>query len=134
MLKAEQLAFAQEQRVLTDVRLEYYEVLIAQRRLEVAQRLVAIADEASQTAVALCKSRSMTAWACWRWDFYGVADQHCLRFHEKGGKVREIPVRHDLLAFLNAYLDLGGLRYSESSSPLFRAAVRRTKRLTQSTA
>ncbi len=66
-----------------------------------------------------------------RSDFYEVADQHCLRFHEKGGKVREIPVRHDLLEFLNAYLEVSGLRYSESSSPLFRTAVRRTKRLTQ---
>lgn len=66
-----------------------------------------------------------------RSDFYGVADQHCLRFHEKGGKVREIPVRHDLLEILNAYLEVSGLRYSEPSSPLFRTAVRRTKRLTQ---
>ena len=56
VLKAEQLAFAQEQRVFTDVRLGYYEVLIAQRRLEVTQRLVAIADEASQTAEALFKA------------------------------------------------------------------------------
>ena len=66
-----------------------------------------------------------------RSDFYDVADQHCLRFHEKGGKVREIPVRHDLLEFLNAYLDVSGLRCSEPSVPLFRTAVRRTKRLTQ---
>ena len=66
-----------------------------------------------------------------RSDFYEVADQYCLRFHEKGGKVREIPVRHDLLEFLNAYLDVSGLRYSEPSSPLFRTAIRRTKRLTQ---
>ena len=25
-------------------------------------------------------------------DFYDVGDQHCLRFAEKGGKSREIPV------------------------------------------
>lgn len=54
-----------------------------------------------------------------------------LPFHEKGGKVREIPVRHDLLEFLNTYLEMSGLRYSEPSSPLFRTTVRRTKRLTQ---
>lgn len=66
-----------------------------------------------------------------RSDFYEVADQHCLRFHEKGGKVREIPVRHDLLEFLHAYLEVSGLRYSEPSLPLFRTVVRRTKRLTQ---
>ena len=55
----------------------------------------------------------------------------CLRFHEKGGKVREIPVRHDLLEFLHAYLEVSGWRYSEPSLPLFRTVVRRTKRLTQ---
>jgi len=66
-----------------------------------------------------------------RSDFYEVADQHCLRFHEKGGKVREIPVRHDLLEFLHTYLEVSGLSYSEPSSPLFRTAIRRTKRLTQ---
>lgn len=66
-----------------------------------------------------------------RSDFYEVAGQACLRFHEKGGKVREIPLRHDLLEFLQAYLDLSGLRFAEPSSPLFRTAVRRTRRLTQ---
>jgi site-specific recombinase XerD len=64
-----------------------------------------------------------------RRDFYEVGDQCCLRFHEKGGKVREIPVRHDLQRALNAYLDQSGLRNAEPSSPLFRSATRRTKRL-----
>lgn len=65
-----------------------------------------------------------------RRDFYEVGDQFCLRFHEKGGKVREIPVRHDLQLSLNEYLDQSGLRYADPSSPLFRTAIRRTKRLT----
>lgn len=64
-----------------------------------------------------------------RRDFYEVGDQCCLRFHEKGGKVREIPVRHDLQLAIAAYLDQSGLQYAEPSSPLFRSAVRRTKRL-----
>ncbi len=66
-----------------------------------------------------------------RSDCYEVAGQACLRFHEKGGKVREIPVRHDLLEFLQAYLDQSGLRFAEPASPLFRTTVRRTRRLTQ---
>lgn len=53
ILKAEQMAFAQEQRVLTDVRLGFYDVLIAQRRMAVTQQLVAIADDALKTAEAL---------------------------------------------------------------------------------
>ncbi|MEO8497129.1 MAG: TolC family protein, partial [Planctomycetota bacterium] len=60
ILKAEQLAYAQEQRVLTDVRLGYYDVLIAQRRMEVTERLVAIADDASQTAEALFKAAEVS--------------------------------------------------------------------------
>jgi cobalt-zinc-cadmium efflux system outer membrane protein len=60
ILKAAQLAFAQEQRVLTDVRLGYYDVLIAQRRTEVTQRLVAIADDASGTAEALFQAKEVS--------------------------------------------------------------------------
>ncbi|MBN8625761.1 MAG: tyrosine-type recombinase/integrase [Planctomycetes bacterium] len=63
-------------------------------------------------------------------DFYDVGDQFCLRFHEKGGKVREIPVRHDLQLALNEYLDQSGLRSADPASPLFRTANRRTKKLT----
>jgi len=37
---------AQQQRVLTDVRLGFYEVLIAQRRVEVCETLLGVADEA----------------------------------------------------------------------------------------
>jgi integrase/recombinase XerD len=65
-----------------------------------------------------------------RSDFYEVAGQACLRFQEKGGKILEIPLRHDLLAFLQAYLDQSGLQDAEPSSRLFRSAMRRTKRLT----
>jgi len=65
-----------------------------------------------------------------RGDFYDLGDQFCLRFTEKGGKSREIPVRHDLQQFINEYLTAGGLEYSEKSTPLFRTTVRRTKTLT----
>lgn len=65
-----------------------------------------------------------------RRDFYEVCNQFCLRFHEKGGKLREIPVRHDLQLAINEYLDLSGLRYAELTSPLFVTANRRTKLLT----
>ena len=65
-----------------------------------------------------------------RRDFYEIGDQYFLRFHEKGGKVREIPVRHDLQQALNDYLDRNGLRQADPSSPLFRTAIRRTNRMT----
>jgi site-specific recombinase XerD len=65
-----------------------------------------------------------------RGDFYDTGDQFCLRFTEKGGKVREIPVRHDLLMYLRAYLDAAGLNNQQQAVPLFRSAVRRTRQLT----
>lgn len=57
--------------------------------------------------------------------------QYCLRFEEKGGKSRLIPVRHDLEGFLLEYLDVAGLREAKDG-PLFRSAVRKTKTLTES--
>lgn len=66
-----------------------------------------------------------------RADFYWSADQACLRFTEKGGKSREIPVRHDLQQFIVAYLASAGCEFSDKALPLFRVAVRRTRRLTQ---
>jgi site-specific recombinase XerD len=52
--------------------------------------------------------------------------QYTLRFSEKGGKSREIPVRHDLQELLLAYIGAAGI----TEGPLFRTAVRRSKRLT----
>jgi integrase/recombinase XerD len=52
--------------------------------------------------------------------------QYALRFSEKGGKSREIPVRHDLEQLLRDYIDAAKI----TEGPLFRTAVRRTKQLT----
>src|SRR4029077_11259165 len=52
--------------------------------------------------------------------------QYALRFSEKGGKAREIPVRHDLQEILLGYIEAAGI----TEGPLFRTAVRRTKKLT----
>ena len=65
-----------------------------------------------------------------RGDLYDVGNQFCLRFTEKGGKSREIPVRHDLYGFIHEYLKSGAIEYSEKSTPLFRTTIRRTRRLT----
>lgn len=54
-----------------------------------------------------------------------------LHFEEKGGKSREIPVRHDLEQMLLAYINGSRLRDAPKHSPLFRTAYRRTGRLTE---
>lgn len=68
-----------------------------------------------------------------RGDFYDLGDEYCLRFAEKGGMSREIPVRHDLKQFIGKYLAAGGMEYADKSKPLFRTTIRKTKKLTQNT-
>ncbi len=53
--------------------------------------------------------------------------QYSLRFSEKGGKSRAIPVRHDLEQFLLEYVRAAGI----AEGPLFRTANRKTKTLTK---
>lgn len=65
-------------------------------------------------------------------DLYDDGDQYCLHFLDKGGKSRDIPVRHDLQALLRTYLNTAGLSLGESSSvPLFRTARRNADSLSQ---
>jgi integrase/recombinase XerD len=50
----------------------------------------------------------------------------------KGGKSREIPVRHDLEAIIFDYLAAAGLRDAPKDAPVFQSAVRKEKRLSGS--
>jgi site-specific recombinase XerD len=52
--------------------------------------------------------------------------QYSLRFAEKGGKMREIPVRHDLERFLRDYIRVAEI----AEGPLFRTTIGKTGRLT----
>jgi integrase/recombinase XerD len=63
-------------------------------------------------------------------DFQYDGSQFVLRFQEKGGKSREIPVRHDLEGFIRAYLDVAGIAGEAKDRPLFRSLKRRTGQLT----
>ena len=53
--------------------------------------------------------------------------QYSLRFSEKGGKSREIPVRHDLEQFLLEYIEAAKI----TKGRLFRTAYLKTKTLTR---
>ena len=57
-------------------------------------------------------------------------DQWTLRFHEKGGKSRQLPVRHDLERMLRDYIQAAGLDDAPGDTPLFRSARRTSGRLT----
>jgi len=55
-------------------------------------------------------------------DYRNLGEQRALRFREKGGKDREIPVRHDLEGWVNEYATAAGIAEDARSAPLFRAA------------
>ena len=55
--------------------------------------------------------------------------QRVLRFREKGGKQREIPVRHDLDRWLGEYLAAAGIEADPKESPLFHSALGKQKQL-----
>jgi site-specific recombinase XerD len=63
-------------------------------------------------------------------DFQHDGGQYVLRLQGKGGKSREIPVRHDLEKFILAYVEAADIAAEGKDSPLFRAGNGRTKRLT----
>jgi integrase/recombinase XerD len=58
-------------------------------------------------------------------DFINEGTQFSLRFHEKGGKQRNIPVRHDLQTLLNSYLDTIDPARIGKDVPLFRTLSRK---------
>jgi integrase/recombinase XerD len=61
-------------------------------------------------------------------DFIDLGDQHVLRFREKGGKERRIPVRHDLQQMIQDYIDAANLTRESPTAPLFRAAPKHRTR------
>jgi site-specific recombinase XerD len=62
-------------------------------------------------------------------DFYHAGQQWMLHFAEKGGKSREIPVRHDLEQIVNEYIDAAGLRGAQKDTPLFQRAMKKQRQL-----
>lgn len=54
-------------------------------------------------------------------DYFKSGKRMWFRFHEKGGKLHEVPVHHAAEEFLDAYLRAAGIE-GDKPSPLFRAA------------
>ena len=92
--------------------------------------LVGLRDRAIAAVLMYAASRADAVARLRRGSPYHADDQFMLHFDEKGGKSREIPVRHDLEQMLFAYLDAAGLRQAGKDTPLFRTAFRKTKQVT----
>jgi site-specific recombinase XerC len=58
-------------------------------------------------------------------DYYPSGKRFLLRFKEKGGKEKELPVHHKLEELLDHYLKASGLD-KEPQSPLFPASIGKT--------
>ncbi len=93
--------------------------------------LVGLRDRVLLALLIYTASRAGAVTKLRRGDFYHAGEQWMLHFTEKGGKSREIPVRHDLEQWLFTYLDRAGLREAPKDALLFRSAVRRTGQLTE---
>jgi len=91
---------------------------------------VGLRDRAIIAILIYTASRAGAVAALRRGSFYHAGDQWMLHFEEKGGKSREIPVRHDLEQTIFAYLDAAGLRNARQDAPLFRTALKNTGQLT----
>jgi integrase/recombinase XerD len=63
-------------------------------------------------------------------DYRDFGENRALRFREKGGREREIPVRHDLEAWIDEYIAATGIKDDAKNSPLLRAADGKRKALT----
>jgi len=93
--------------------------------------VVGLRDRAILAILVYTAARAGAVAGLRRGGFYDAGDQWMLHFEEKGGKSREIPVRHDLEQMLFEYIDAAGLRDAGKDTPRFRTALRRTRRLTE---
>lgn len=110
------------------------EISIAQARALFASigtgDVVALRDRAVLGVLAYTGARVGAVAKLRLMDLRDHGDTRVLRFREKGGKEREIPVRHDLDAWLREYTTAAGMENDAKQSPLFRAADGRRKILT----
>jgi site-specific recombinase XerD len=63
-------------------------------------------------------------------DYYPKGKRWWVRLHEKGGKRHEMPVHHNLEAYLDTYIEAAGIR-DGGKAPLFRSAAGRTGMLNE---
>jgi len=93
-------------------------------------KLVGLRDRAIVAILIYTAARAGAVATLGRGSLYD-ADQWMLHFDEKGGKSREIPVRHDLEQMLLECIDTAGLREAAKDTPLFRTAYKKTGHLTK---
>ena len=91
--------------------------------------LVALRDRAIVGVLVYTAARREAVAGLRRGNFAHDGTQWTLRFTEKGGKEREIPVHHDLERTLLAWIEAAGLKVAAKESPLFRTMIGKTGKL-----
>ena len=89
--------------------------------------VVGLRDRAILAILVYTSSRAGAVAKLKRGNFYHAGQQWMLHFAEKGGKSREIPVRHDLQELISAYIDAAGLRDAPKDTPLFQSALKKKR-------
>ncbi len=64
-------------------------------------------------------------------DYFPRGKRYYLLLHEKGGKQHEMPVHHKLEEYVDAYIAAAGIE-DDGKGPLFRSAIGKTGKLTES--
>ncbi len=95
-----------------------------------ATNLVGLRDRAVVAILIYTAARAGAVAGLRRDSLYNSGEQWMLHFDEKGGKSREIPVRHDLEQMLFEYIDAAGIGGAGKETPLFRTAHRKSGLLT----
>lgn len=91
--------------------------------------IVGLRDRAILAVMVFTTSRRSAVAKLRLGDFYYAGQQWMFHFAEKGGKSREIPVRHDLEQIVSEYIDAAGLRGAAKETPLFQRAMKKQRRL-----
>ena len=109
------------------------EITIEQARTLLASvdtgQVVGLRDRAILATLAYTACRAGAVAKLRLGDFQHDGEQYVLRFQEKGGKSREIPVRLDLQRCILGYVEAAGIAGEGKDTPLFRAADGRSRKV-----
>lgn len=89
--------------------------------------IVGLRDRAILAALVYTTSRRGAVAKLKRGDFYHGGHQWMFHFSEKGGKSREIPVRHDLEKMILEYINAAGFGEAPKDTPLFQTALKKQR-------
>jgi site-specific recombinase XerD len=93
------------------------------------ETVIGLRDRALIGTMLFTTARIGAALGCKVGDYYPDGFGRMLCLHEKGGKERRVPVHHQLVEYLETYLDAAGIR-DERGTPLFRSTRGRSGQLT----